>query len=61
MFHQARLLCMRLCAGEPAYPSYPCISDDGPPLGPAIIGSSEAGVRMIVSELRAFLTRVPTT
>src|SRR5260370_40772790 len=30
--HQARLPCMRLCAGHPAQPSTFCMSRDGPPI-----------------------------
>src|ERR1700687_4577850 len=55
MLHKARLLCMRLCTGHPASPSYRCISDDAPPSGPAIIGTS--GTRGGWSESRARVAR----
>ena len=39
----ARLLRVRLCAGQPAKPTWRCRSADGRPSGPAMIGTSWTG------------------
>src|SRR5215472_7804019 len=44
--HQARLPCMRLCAGHPAQPSTFCMPRGGPPIHSANIGSKKGTVQI---------------